>query len=93
MNDHVTVVRFNKPMNETRRQLPRQTQRAHRLDAAVLDYLVDVLEEGGVIVRSIRSAFVEGEPLFPGSALHRLTHVQIAVRDSGMISGISEVVS
>ena len=84
---------YAQAMHDTGQELPRQTPGAHRLDAAVIDYLVDVMDEEGVIVRSVRSAFVEGEPLFPGSALHTLSHVQIAVRDSGIMSMVSEVVA
>ncbi len=62
-------------------ELPRQTRGAHRLDAAIIDLLVNVLAERGDRIRSVRSAFAEGEQVFEGSALSVGTHVQIAVRD------------
>ncbi len=65
--------------------LPAQTELAHRLDRAVLEFFIGVLGDQGVIIRSVRAAFAEGEPLFPGSALTRRGHVQIAVRDPSTI--------
>jgi hypothetical protein len=65
--------------------LPRQTTGAHRLDRAVLNYAVSVLNENGFAVRSIRAAFIEGSPIFPNSALLGKAHVQIVVRDTTII--------
>jgi hypothetical protein len=64
---------------------PRQTAGAHRLDRAVLNRAVEILETRGERVRSVRGVFVEGEPLFPGSALFSRAHIQIAVRDASAI--------
>jgi len=36
---------------------------------------------------TVRAAFIEGEPIYPGSALHMETHIQIAVRNSRAIVG------
>lgn len=64
---------------------PRQTTGAHRLDREVINWTVEIFEAGGIRVRSVRAAFIEGEPLFPGSALFSHAHVQIAVREPGAI--------
>ncbi len=69
--------------------LPVQSKGAHRLDASVVDATVDMLRKKGQIVRSVRAAFVEGQPLYPGSALHGRTHIQIAVRDESAITHVS----
>ena len=61
--------------------LPRQTSGAHRLDRAVINRAVAVLQSHGIVARTVRAAFIEGEPLFPGSALWSRSHIQIAVRD------------
>lgn len=61
--------------------VPHQTRGAHRLDRAVINRMVALLESRGMVARTVRAAFVEGEPLFPGSALWSRAHVQIAVRD------------
>ena len=59
---------------------PRQSTGAHRLDRNVMNYLIRLLEQEGTTARSLRAAFAEGEPVFPGSALLNRSHVQISVR-------------
>jgi len=68
---------------------PVQTRGAHRLDRAVINYVVGVLAEQGVRVRSVRAAFAEGSPVYPKSALFDKSHVQIAVRDPALIMNVS----
>ncbi len=68
--------------------VPRQTSGAHRLDRAVINYAVGVLEQQGVIIRAVRAAFAEGAPVFPGSALFDRAHVQIAIRDPSLIDDL-----
>jgi hypothetical protein len=68
-------------LNASALPLPRQTRGAHRLDREVINRAVAVLQSRGVVVRAVRAAFLEGEPLFPGSALWSQAHVQVAVRD------------
>jgi hypothetical protein len=51
----------------------------------VIHRTVEVLERQRIGVRSVRAAFIEGEPLFEGSALWSKAHVQIAVRDLSAI--------
>jgi len=65
--------------------LPVQTSGAHRLDRAVINYSVGILAEEGKLIRAVRSAFSEGAPVFPGSALSDRAHIQIAVRDTSII--------
>ena len=55
------------------------------MDRYVINYAVGVLAERGLKIRTIRAAFSEGKPVFPNSALLDLSHVQIAVRDTGLI--------
>jgi hypothetical protein len=80
---HDEFVRLQKASGAS---LPIQRGGAHRLDRAVLNFAVDVLENDGQTVRGIRGAFQEGFPVFPNSALFSLSHVQIAVRDLSLIS-------
>jgi hypothetical protein len=70
---------------------PRQTRGAHRLDREVVNHAAKRLERGGIPVRSVRAAFAEGEPLFPGSALYSRSHIQITVRDSSAIQRLWRV--
>jgi hypothetical protein len=66
--------------------LPIQSTGAHRLDRAVINYAIGVLEEERkMLVRCVRAAFMEGGPVYPNSALFDRAHVQIAVRDIMLI--------
>jgi hypothetical protein len=38
-------------------------------------------EVEGILFQTVRGAFEEGRPLFPGSAIRTQSHIQIAVRD------------
>ncbi len=59
-----------------------------RLDCQFINWLVPVLEAGmGVRIQTIRGVFQEGEPAFPGGGIRRKSHIQIAVRDPGVIVG------
>ena len=66
-------------------RLPKQEGLAHGMDRLVINYAVGVLEDRGFHVASVRAAFQEGSPAFPGSALFSLSHVQIAVSDASAI--------
>lgn len=63
------------------RAAPRQTGGAHSLDRDVINYAVDMLARNGIRVACVRAAFREGQPIYPGSAFHDRSHVQIAVRE------------
>lgn len=60
---------------------PVQEGGAHRLDREVINYAIGVLTRNGTEIACVRGAFVEGMPVYPGSALFDRTHVQISVRD------------
>jgi hypothetical protein len=76
-------------LKEAGREPPVQTRGAHRLDRAVINYVVGILAEQGVRVRSVRAAFAEGSPVYPKSALFDKAHIQIAVRDPALIRNVS----
>ena len=61
-------------------QVPEQSGGNHRLDREVINYAVGVLEDRGIKVACVRSAFAEGRPVYPNSSILHLAHVQIAVR-------------
>lgn len=73
---------------QLRQPLPRQSTGARRLDRAVVNYVVDVLAEAGEIVRTVRSTFSEGRPIFPDSALLDRSHVQVVVRDMAVVEDV-----
>ncbi len=71
--------------------LPLPTQspgrsKAHRLDCALFDYAVKSINRSShQEIETIRSVFVEGENIYPNSAIYDLGHVQIAVRNTELI--------
>ena len=71
--------------------LPRQTGGHHRLDRVVIELTVGILERAGIRIRAVRGVFPEGAPAFPGSFLSEGSHVQVAVRDTELISNVHVV--
>jgi hypothetical protein len=70
------------------RPLPTQKpelSKAHRLDCAFFNFATQLLSNRGQTVASIRAVFVEGEQIFPSSAIFDLAHVQIAVKNPILI--------
>ena len=62
----------------------------HARDAAAINFYCDHVAGQGVHVRSVRSVFEEGEPIFEASKIRSRSHVQIAVRDLTAIVEIEE---
>jgi hypothetical protein len=68
--------------------LPKQNpdvSKAHRLDCAFLNFASELISSQGQSVECIRAAFMEGERIIPDSAIFDLTHVQIVVKNPGLI--------
>jgi hypothetical protein len=65
--------------------LPKNRKKRHDLDCLVINKFVKFMEEfagqHGIPFQTVRGVFEEGAPLFPGSALGRQSHIQVAVRD------------
>jgi hypothetical protein len=59
--------------------------KAHRLDCEFFDYITQLLLSQNEKVETIRAVFIEGESIFPNSAIFDLAHVQIAVRNTVLI--------
>ena len=58
------------------------------LDCAVIRYAHKLAKEEGIYFDSVRAAFIEGEPLYPGSMFRRQNHIQIAIINPNCIKGI-----
>ena len=60
-----------------------------RLDCVVINYLNKSLDEFSKTEKydTVRGMFLEGAPLYDGSAIRDKTHVQIAVRNNDVIKG------
>jgi hypothetical protein len=71
--------------------LPRQSSSTHRLDRVIVEVTVAILEREGTPIRAVRGVFAEGPPAFPGSFLSEGSHVQVAVRDTDLISHVNVV--
>jgi len=68
--------------------LPKNTGRElknRKLDCLVINDLATMSAER---VQTVRGAFEEGDEAFPGAALRKETHIQVAVRDPQCILGI-----
>lgn len=57
-------------------------------DCAVLNLYFKAMEEEGITYDTVRCAFAEGPPAFPGSGIRRESHIQIAVRNPACIVGV-----
>jgi hypothetical protein len=68
--------------------LPANRRGRNDLDCLVVNDLVATMSEGGMKVQSVRCPFLEGEPAFPGSAILKESHIQVAVVDPGCILGV-----
>jgi hypothetical protein len=82
---------FDDQYRSTNQPLPKQNpsrSKAHRLDCAFFNYANQFLSRQGQVVTSIRAVFVEGECIFPNSAIFDLAHVQIAVKNPAAIEEI-----
>ena len=59
-----------------------------RLDCAVVIHVHEFNAQAGEAeFDTVRAAFVEGEPLYPGAGFHRRTHIQLCVRSTSQIIG------
>jgi hypothetical protein len=72
------------------RRLPRNTGgdqdlKKRQLDCLVINWLH---QHSGAPFQTVRGAFPEGDPVYPGAKIMRETHIQIAVRDKACILGI-----
>lgn len=68
--------------------MPINTEKNRALDCAVINYIHLANKEKGVPpYDSIRCAFPEGDPAFPGSKITSLVHIQVCVRSPEQIKG------
>jgi hypothetical protein len=64
------------------RDLPENKGKARYRDCLVINYLVDNILQ---TIQTIRAPFIEGDPIFPGSAIYGQSHIQLCVRDLDQI--------
>lgn len=74
------------------RVVPTNTPSGNRArDCATINWYCERASESGLLVRSVRAVFEEGEPIFEASAIRTRSHVQIAVRDVTAILEVEEI--
>jgi len=72
-----------------RKTMPVNRGKLRNLDCAVINYAIKQFkDQTGTTIQTVRGAFLEGDPIFPGSGIQRESHLQIAVRDVSCIVGI-----
>lgn len=77
------------PVNENVKTDPHEDRLLRYLDCAVFRHLHRIVAEAGLEpYDTVRGIFVEGGEAFPGSAIARKTHTQIAVRSPDCIKGL-----
>lgn len=58
------------------------------LDCAVINDCVRRMGSRGIAFDTVRGAFLEGDPVFPGTTISSQTHIQLAVRSVDCILGV-----
>jgi hypothetical protein len=67
----------------------RQDGLFHGKDRFIINTIAEELHAAGRPLQSVRGAFAEGDPAYPGSAIFSQSHVQIAVRDPAVIRNVA----
>jgi hypothetical protein len=73
------------------RSLPQNlgTDRKQRdLDCLVINRCLRELQKQGLEYDTVRGAFLEGEPAYPGAGFSRESHIQVVVRNPACILGV-----
>jgi hypothetical protein len=72
----------NRPLRGSRDMLLRH------LDCAVIETFHQIrADKNRLALDSARGVFVEGDPVYPGTAIQKCNHIQICVRNTGCIKG------
>jgi len=59
-----------------------------KLDCLVINDCLDQLAQQGISYDTVRGAFLEGDPAYPGAGFSRETHIQLAVRNPACLLGV-----
>jgi hypothetical protein len=97
LNEAVTAIlaesyqELAKTFADEGRSLPRNRGKQGKrrdLDCLVINHCLDELTKEGTEYDTVREAFLEGIPAYPGAGFSRESHIQIAVRNSACILGV-----
>ena len=68
--------------------LPRNTELFRELDCRVINLAAEIsVQLGYGNFDTVRGAFIEGNPIYPGAKIYNHTHIQVCVRNPDCISG------
>jgi hypothetical protein len=77
------------PINQDHSSDPGRDKVLRYLDCAVIEYTHSFLKsKGEPSFDSIRAAFVEGGPIYPGAGFNEKTHIQICIINPNCIKGL-----
>jgi hypothetical protein len=62
--------------------------KARFLDCAVVNYTLQAAQRANRPYDSVRAAFIEGRPVYPGGEIYEQSHIQICVRNPACIIGV-----
>jgi hypothetical protein len=86
-----TYTRLARSFAAERRPLPENRGREGKrreLDCLVINRCLDNFQGDAIHYDTVRGAFLEGEPVYPGAGFPRESHIQVAVRNSACILGV-----
>ena len=67
--------------------MPKNDGPRRNLDCAVIKFAHQMVKEAGIVYDSVRSAFSEGKPVYPGSNFSTRGHIEVCVNNPLMIKG------
>ena len=97
LNEGITAIladsykELRRVFRQRKEPIPKNTGKDWKLrmrDCLVINDCLEKLAEGGTAYDTVRGAFTEGEPVYPGAGFSREAHIQIAVRNRDCILGI-----
>lgn len=74
-------------IKETGKKMPVNIDNNRRLDCAVILHLQQAAKELGKPYETVRCAFNEGQPIYPGTTIASRNHIQVSVINREMIRG------
>ena len=79
---------FEDLCRKKKQPLPKNTKQLRELDCRVINLAAELskLRNYGNF-DTVRGAFIEGRPIYPGAKIYNHTHIQVCVRNPDCISG------
>ena len=79
---------FEELCRKKHQPLPKNTEQLRELDCRVINLAAELsIQLGYGNFDTVRGAFIEGEPIYPGAKIFGHTHIQVCVRNPDCISG------